>query len=349
MNFSRITSICALVCAAGLSEALPRYSVTDLGLYGSGQLAVNDFGQVVGNFAGGNSLYSNGVTTRLNFNVTGINDSGQMSGTMKYEGTYWPGDDHACLYDGTRLVDVNRVSGNWNNIYPVHSEGIAINNSGVVAAWQAYYNTYTYSKGVYTVLGDSAERGDVPIAINDKGWVLGESWGGSQNWAYHDGAFQYLPLGRANGLNNLGEIVGNAAETGGNTQAAIYLAATNETKKLGFLPGTDTSLADAINDAGIVVGYSYSSSTNKGTSFIYDSKAANPTLVNFNDVVDSGGVAWDALGASAISNSGYMVGTGMLNGQTHAVLFTPLPVPEPNAMWAVGLSGLAFLGRKRKR
>lgn len=100
---------------------------------------------------------------------------------------------------------------------------------------------------------------------------------------------------------------------------------------LGTLGGASSS-ANAINDTGQIVGWSY---TSNGVDHAFLWSSGN--MVDLNSLIDPAS-GWTLEGAGAITNLGWIVGTGRnAFGETHAYLLTPAPEP-------IGLSLFATVG-----
>jgi probable HAF family extracellular repeat protein len=120
-----------------------------------------------------------------------------------------------------------------------------------------------------------------------------------------------------NGINDSGQVVGEADGSAGNTRAFLYSESTGM-KDLGTLPNGAISEAYAINDSGQVVGYSYTTSTGSQHAFLY----SGGQMYDLNSLIptDSG---WELISAYEINNSGQIVGRGRINGQFRAYIATP--------------------------
>src|SRR5262249_28005126 len=83
------------------------------------------------------------------------------------------------------------------------------------------------------------------------------------------------------------------------------------------LPGTSSSVASAINDAGVVVG-----NCGEPRALIWLDRA----VYDLATLVSSGGTNWTLSAANDASNAGYIVGTGTSpnDHQQHGFLLTPL-------------------------
>ena len=89
---------------------------------------------------------------------------------------------------------------------------------------------------------------------------------------------------------------------------------------LGSLGGTQgISEADAINDAGDVVGVS---GTGPGMSALHAFLWNGFTMFDLNDLIDASS-GWQLEAASGINNRGQITGFGTYNGQERAFLLTP--------------------------
>jgi probable HAF family extracellular repeat protein len=90
-------------------------------------------------------------------------------------------------------------------------------------------------------------------------------------------------------------------------------------KDLGTLGGSSAQ-ANAINDAGQVVGFSRTAADADSHAFLW-----TPTggMEDFNRLIPARS-GWDLLGANGISNNGQIVGAGTINGAQHAFLLVPV-------------------------
>jgi probable HAF family extracellular repeat protein/parallel beta-helix repeat protein len=164
-----------------------------------------------------------------------------------------------------------------------------------------------------TDLGTLGGPTSVASRINDAGQVVG--------YAYIDGftAHAYLYSGggmtdlgtlggwisNALGINHLGQVAGFSNISGSSTSHA-FLYTGGRMTDLGTLGGD--SIAEGINDAGQVVGYSYVNSS-QTHAFLY----TGGRMRDLNDLLPSGS-GWELVYASAINNHGQVVGWGERNG-----------------------------------
>jgi probable HAF family extracellular repeat protein len=212
-------------------------ALNPFGLTGqSGASGINDSGQIVGTATvNGNQhafIYCNGTTTDLGLGTgNSINASGQVAGT-----DYSSGDSIASIFSNGTVTHLGTLPGT-----PARSIAFAINASGQVAGTS--YNSdnsvaqgFIYSNGAMTSVG----------AIR----------GYNQSWAY--------------GIDDLGQVVGTTARPSSVSwpgDDGIYYHAfistngqmTDLNSQIDPSSGWKLVEANAINNAGQIVGYGYSS------------------------------------------------------------------------------------------
>jgi probable HAF family extracellular repeat protein len=139
----------------------------------------------------------------------------------------------------------------------------------------------------------------------------------------------------ASAINNAGQVVGWSERAGGAGHAFLYSG--GQMQDLGTL-GSDFSDASAINNAGQVVGDSEIASGAEH-AFLY----SGDTMIDLNTLIDPSS-GWTLQYAYGINDLGQIVGDGVINGQGHSFLMTP--VPEPVTLLLLAFGGLLL--RKRK-
>lgn len=320
-NIPRLLWISLIPIAVTASEAeaaATRYTVTHLGVLAEGGGSygardINESGDIVGTWSGGAFLYRDGQMTRLaQGNGQSINDLGQVAPV----GTY------------------------------------AINNSGLMVSEELNYLAPDGSASTqgYVTNGDTRSYlgpNTSAFGINDRGQITGMLHlpdGVMHPLLYSNGRVTDLGLlpgatsAAAYGINDAGDVVGGAMN--GPSHAFLYRA--ESLFDLGTLGGT-SGRAYNINNNGQIVGYA-SSVSGAYRAFLYEKER----MLDLNDFLpaDSG---WLLTSAFAINDSGQIVGTGLLNGQTSAFLLNPTAVPEPSTLLTVGGAGLVILLLVRRK
>jgi probable HAF family extracellular repeat protein len=318
--------------------------------------AVNASGQVVGTSATAVSgfnhafLWHNGVMTDLGIlpnaarSVAGdINDSGQIvggsSGTVN--NTSW---SHAVLWQNGIMTDLGTLGG--------ESSGAgAINNSGQIVGYSKTaagdFGSFVWENGVMYDLNAllPASSGWVTqalngIDINDNRQIAGTGlFNGLQraflitdnDGTFANGGLTITNLGTLAGgyssaadMNNLGQVVGSSyagAAYAGNSHAVRYSGGVvTDLKSLVGNPtiGDNSSNANAINDAGQIVGSSSTTTWNVRHAVLWQ----NGKMTDLNKQLPRGS-AWVLESASDINEAGQIVGQGSTGGQRHAFLMVP--------------------------
>lgn len=106
-----------------------------------------------------------------------------------------------------------------------------------------------------------------------------------------------------------------------------------------------SKVGKGINASGQLVGYSTTTGDVSDDAFVYD---AVHGMVDLNSLIDplSG---WDLLYAFAINDNGQITGQGIIDGDRHAFLLTPVPEPSTLVLGCAGLVGLTLLACRRMR
>lgn len=311
-----------------------QYQVVDLGApQGSESHAtgINSKGQVSGYWYSTSLqafVWQNGVMTNLGTGYGyGINYEGEVVG-WENEGCIWR--NGVPMY----LGDIGTPHYTW---------GFAINNNSQAVGY-AYLRSYVDNafisqNGVMTDIGTLGGLESRAYGINNNGQVVG--WANPTNsdsvrraFVWQNNVMTDLGIGAAFGINDSGVIVGNSAPYAG--YASIWQ---NNTRTDIVMPHGGTFVD--INNSGQVVGYSYSSGSITERAFLWQ----NGVLTDLNSLIaaDSG---WLLEGANAINDNGYIVGSGVIDGQTRAYLLVPVPEPSSLAVMCVGLVPLI---RRRRR
>ncbi len=331
-------------CLAGACFASPIYTITDLGSLGgatSAAFALNSTGQAVGwaatpsgysealAFSGGSPQNLVTGTSWTEGRATGINDAGQITGTV-----YENGAAHGVVWSANGIVDLG-----------VNTSAAAINAAGQVAASGS--QAFLYANGTETTLG-VLPGGSWTLAegLNDAGAVVGYGDTGGQIRGFlWTGSGGMAPLGTLGGqssygmaINDSGIVAGAAANSAGYLHAALWQ--NGAITDLGTLGG-NSSYAWEINSSGEIVGSSWLAGNQ--TTHAYGD--INGVMLDLNALLLPADSGWVLTAAYGINGSGQIVGEGTLNGQPHAFLLTdppatgaelPATIPEPATLLLAG-------------
>lgn len=364
-----IIGLAVLVVLVGGKNAWSsvQYTVTDLGeLAGSNANGVNDIGQVVGSksFGGGPThafLYSNGVMTDLGVlesshhysSATDINDAGLVVGSsMIAENT---SSQRPVLFSGGTVTNLGSLGGGYGFAGGINSAGQVV---GLSSDANGVTHAFLWSNGTMIDLGSLEGSGGYSCAygINDNTQVVGVSVfsGANRGFLWEGGVM--TDLGdlaegtgntRAYAINNLGQVVGESWQDSSASHAFVWQ--NGAMSDLGVLPGANGSLAEGINDSGVVVGTSYTADGSlHHRLFVWDSTNG---MQDANNLLDSSSAGWTLYGCRDINNLGQIVGWGTNpSGQIHGVLLTPIPEPTTIIIWSLlGILGITIGWWRRKR
>jgi CSLREA domain-containing protein len=301
-----------------------RYEVIDLGTLGgnfSEAEAINDSGQVTGNSQNDSGEYrafiwQNGTMQDLNIpgsvtsNAIDINNAGQITGWMRdsefnYNLYIWKDDDVQLLGD---VFSINAMNDHAQLVGWYENE----DRNEVAILWE---------NGTFHELGTLGGRDSEAYAINNLGYIVGDSRSADGRYAFRwiNGNMENLgSLGESSssafGINDLGEIVGTSSSTSGGISAFIWREGVMQDLNDLTDPNTGWLLysARAINDKGQIIG-----NGNLGW-FLWD----NGRVYRLNDLIDPES-GWNLWSAADINNSGMIVGRGTYQGQSRAFLLIP--------------------------
>ncbi|HEX8521246.1 MAG TPA: hypothetical protein VF669_03250 [Tepidisphaeraceae bacterium] len=371
-----------LVCAAAFAE--PTYTVTNIGTLGGTSSSANDInnrGQVVGGStdASGASrafLFENGTIRDLGnppFNPVVNAKDILNNGDIFVSGANADNPNNPRLFrwrdnDYDELGTL--IGGNEITVQGAADPDFV---TGYGSALEGTQRAFIRHENFYNTLGTLGGFGSVGQAINSKGHTAGYSGTASGNTH----AFVYTgPVGRdvtvgplqdlgtlggsssqANSINERDQIVGQSSINAQST-AHAFLYENGRMKDLGTFtsPRTGTgssSFANDINNLGDIVGYVQAAGgATPYTAFLY----RDGVMQDLNALIPASS-GWDLWFASAINDSGQIVGSGTFNGAPRAFLLTPgsggatppttIPLPPGAAAGSFTL-GLFFCFRARR-
>lgn len=265
------------------SSTNPSYSVTPLGLGGSG---------------GGVSPH-------------GINGSGQVAGFSATSS----GANHAFFYPGTTIQDLGTLGGSSSAASAVNGSGLVV---GVADTKNKLKHAFAWTQaGGMADLGTLGGNNSIANAINDSGQIVGSAQTRKNlTHAFSWSSGLMVDLGTLGGDNSVatdvnaaGQVVGSAQARKGLTHA--FLWASGVITDLGTLGGK-TSSANAINANGQVVG---TAQTTNGQSHAFFWSTAN-------GMIDLGTLGGTGSAASAINDNGQVIGSAQLANGSHAFSWT---------------------------
>ncbi len=317
-----------LSCPCG-AASLPRYTIMDLGtLGGETSIAngVNEQGAVAGKSKTGDgymkAFYWDAISGMVEIGLgksLGLNNVGRVVGNIHHH------NDDAFIWDAVN----GPVFLNKGDFLFATANGIS--NSGKVVGYARKFNDIDGTRAILwdpsadtlTTLG-SFGGPSYAFAINGLEEVVGNSGDPSRAfiWNPSDGM---KDLGAVNGegwryyatdINDNGQVVGYARTISDGYRAFIW----EQDVGMRLLSGDGDSLAFAVNGHGHVVGAEGTLIGLEGQAYLW----RDGLRLDLNQTIpaDSG---WELREARGISDGGRICGSGLINGEIHAYLLTPVP------------------------
>ena len=348
---------CLAVTAPALAAAIdpPVYRVVDLGTLGgeaSEALDINNAGQVVGwsETAAGSShafLYDGRAMTDLgtlpggtSSRATAINDRSQIvgsSGINSYgplfreyaQGFLWQG-------GGMRSLGALYCPCSFNVRYGT-SAGYHINAAGAAVGESetsrgvAFMHAFLWRDGAMQDLGGPVDAPEsAAYGIDADGRVVGRYADRATVWEAGErtdlGALPGDASSTARAINSLGQIAGESVDASGARSRAVLWSA-GVPQDLGALPGDPAGQALDVNSSGQVVGRSGTMDAGVSRAVLW----IQGSIVDLNAAIAPGS-GWELRVATAINDTGAIVGSGLHDGRSRAFLLIPPGNPPPAAV-----------------
>ena len=317
------------------------YSIIDLGTLGGSESrawAINNNGQVVGDAQTSSGQFRAFQFTDINTNqqldpgemqdlgIVGnalesrgrdINNNGQVVGFLPTS----TGSTRAFLWNSTS--GMQELTGSSNSALSINNNGVAV---GFFKVNQFQFHASRWQNAQAFPLITPIDKSSWATGINDSGQIVGYTdingnpiraflyESGEMKDARDLGTLNSTSTTRAWDINNQSQVVGQSGSK------AFFWSSNGGIKDLGSL-GSGSSQALAINNQTQVVGKSNDS------AFIWRDSNSNGQpdpgeMIDLNTLLPSN-AGWSLTEAQDINDAGQIVGTGIINGQTHAFLLTP--------------------------
>jgi len=200
--------------------------------------------------------------------LTGLNDSGMMTGYSSYPGL----GPNGFVTDGVNFTDIHYPLSLWTFAHDVNNQGVVCGSYYTVANFTSGWDTYTWQNGAFTttIYGYYPPFSNEVDAygINDAGLIVGRAFTGaytpSSAWATFSPPVTFNPPGTtlgvtptgAYGCNNADQVIGGFSLGTNNAipgQIFVYDHPT-DSYQIYSPPGVTQSLGRGINDGGLMCG-----------------------------------------------------------------------------------------------
>jgi hypothetical protein len=237
------------------------------------------------------------------------------------------------------------INGTVEHLDARNSSATAVNESGVaVGSLEGPSRAVMWKEGKAYDLGWGANSGAVDI--NDQGLIVGHR--GNEAVLWSNGETLVLPgfgLGYVgvSAINNVGVAVGTGLAAHGRHQNAVAWIGNTATVLPSLSPDWVGGVAGDINDAGLIVGYSYRLEDHRMRATIWSDGIA----IDLNDSLSSPlSYGWELSFAQKTNASGWIVGSAFNPQTNEQAAFFALPrfsVAEPSQLALTGIAMAALL------
>lgn len=359
----------AVAFALIAQSARADFFAVDLNGLGVQPVTVNDARQFAGtrDFPGegfrgfrwdATTLFTNlGTLGGASSSAAAINGTGWVAGASRVDPATTA--SHAYLWrPGVGLTDLGTLGGTNSSATALNAAGFVVGSSQTTGNSSTQAFLWRLDTNTMTPLGTLGGTNSSAIGVNALGVVAGTSdvTGGTRPFVWTDGGGLVdlgglggaEALGRAFGINDLGQVVGRSERGDGTVGAFLWDPVTGFTDLGTF--GGENAAAFGINNLGQVVG-SAQDAAGEDRAFLWD--AVNG-LRDLNALVTNAG-GFTLTGATTITDSGDVLAESASLDGTTVYLVTenpdlappPVDVPAPAGAVLAGVGLMAISFRRR--